>query len=153
YASLVRENAALKAQLAAVGAELDYARRGAETEALRSQLAAVGLELEVERRRNLALEALLDAGPSTRADARGPEVSSPVQNALPSVLFNALPKSGSTYCFEILRRAGGYYESSISVGLFPFDVISWRRYFAFAAGRHIAHHHLDASAVNLWLLR
>ena len=117
-----------------------------ELAALRSQLAGVGLELEVERRRNLALEALLDAGRTFDAPAT-------VRNAPPSVLFNALPKSSSTYCFEVLRRAGGYHESMISVGIFPCDVMSWRRYFAFTAGGHIAHHHLDASPVNLWLLR
>jgi hypothetical protein len=140
------ELAAVRGQLAAVGLELEAERRRnlpLEDAALRSQLAAVGLELEVERRRNLALEALLDAGPT-------PAI---VQNALPSVLFNALPKSASTYCFEVLRRAGGYHESMISVGIFPGDVMSWRRYFAFTAGGHIAHHHLDASPVNLWLLR
>lgn len=118
----------------------------ADGNALRAQLAAVSLELEVERRRNLALEALLDAG-------RCLDRHSPSPNRLPSVLFNALPKSASTWCFEVLRRAGGYHESMVSVGIFPSDIMSWRRYFAFAQGGHIAHHHLEASPTNLWLLR
>jgi hypothetical protein len=120
--------------------------RGPQIAILRKQLEAVGVELEIAQRRVLALEALVDGG--SAVDESAAEVTRP------SVLFNALPKSASSYCFEVLRRIGGLHDLGISVGLFPYDRIAWQRYVGFATrGGYIAHHHLDASAVNLWLLR
>ena len=120
--------------------------RGPESALLREGLDAVRVELEIAQRRVTALEALVDSSPAV--------LKSAAKATRPSILFNALPKSASSYCFEVLRRAGGLHDLGVSVGLFPFDRIAWQRYVCFARhGGFIAHHHIDASAVNLWLLR
>lgn len=120
--------------------------RGRQIALLRERLDAVRVELDVAQRRVAALEAMVDSSPAV--------LKFTAKATRPSILFNALPKSASSYCFEVLRRAGGLHDLGVSVGLFPFDRIAWQRYVCFARhGGCIAHHHIDASAVNLWLLR
>ena len=137
-------NGPLMDQLASIGRELEAAQTA--NGPLMDQLTSIGRELEIQRRQNLTLEAMLDNDLQT-------DNKNLNHTSLPSVLFNALPKSASTYCFEMLRQAGGYHETNVTVSLFPHDVLAWKRYFAFSAGGKIAHHHLEATPVNLWLLR
>jgi hypothetical protein len=93
------------------------------------------------------LEAAVDV------DHRAIETRLPASPASRSILFNALPKSASSYCFEILRRRMGLAEASISLGYFPIDMVALNRLKIFAEGGQIAHHHVDASDANLTLLR
>lgn len=120
----------------------------AELRVRNDQLRAFGEELRHERRLNLALQSKL---------ASGSDVAIPASDAIPqtrSIVFNALPKSASTYCYETLRRRYGLAETGITAGYFPHDMILWERYFRFvASGGCIAHHHIDASPANLFFLR
>lgn len=71
----------------------------------------------------------------------------------PSILFNAIPKSASSYCFEVIREALGLESKLISLDYFSRDTIVWKLLEAFIQGNRIAHHHINASVDNVQFLR
>lgn len=123
------------------------AARGNEA-TLHAQLVAVGKELEAARVRERQLEAQLGIGQEIeKRRASGTTVS------CPSILFNAVPKSASTYCYMMIMQGLNLVENTISVNYFPKDMIVWKRLTVFGSGSQIAHHHIDASPVNIWFLQ
>ena len=133
-------------QLRGVGEEL--ARERARSHAQADQLRSVGEELWQERQFNVALRAKIDSGADVSMVAAGKPAMQ-----VKSIVFNALPKSASTYCYEVLRRSCGLLESSITGGGFPYEAIMWERFFRFAGGGCIVHDHIDANPANLFFLR
>jgi len=116
--------------------------------ALHDQLVAVGKELQAARVRELQLEAQLGIGQEVNS-RRVAGTTAPCN----SILFNAVPKSASTYCYWTMMEALQLLENSISLGYFPKDMIVWKRLAMFGTGSQIAHHHIDASPVNVWFLK
>jgi hypothetical protein len=75
------------------------------------------------------------------------------QNSTPSLLVNALPKSASTYLSEVLERGLRAKRISLTVGVFPEDLILFSQIQTFTEGGQIARHHFPASETNLAYLR
>jgi len=123
------------------------AAHGDTISALGAQLANVGSELHALRQREAELEGQLGL-----AEIIKDKLSTGKAVEYPSIFFNSVPKSGSSYCYKTLKHALGLSENSLSVGYFPRDMLVWKRLVAFSAGNQIAHHHTDASPANCWLL-
>ena len=52
--------------------------------------------------------------------------------AVPGILLNTLPKSGSIYLVTALREGLALQQKNVSLGYFPIDLADWRT-------RHLAH--------------
>ncbi len=80
--------------------------------------------------------------------------SSPHSGArLPSVLFNALPKSASTYVTDMLVRGLAAKRVFLTVGIFPHDLVLFDRIQTFSGGAQVAQQHFGPSPPNLAYLR
>jgi hypothetical protein len=69
--------------------------------------------------------------------------------AVPGILLNTLPKSGSIYLVTALREGLALQQKSVSLGYFPIDLADWQGIRALRSGGMIAQTHLDASPANL----
>jgi hypothetical protein len=72
---------------------------------------------------------------------------------LPSLLFNAVLKSASSYITDMLLRGLNAKRCFITVGVFPGDLILFEKIQGFAAGGQVAQQHFPASPENLAYLR
>jgi hypothetical protein len=68
---------------------------------------------------------------------------------LPSVLFNALLKSASTYITDMLVRGLGAHRTFLTVGIFPGDLLLFTKIQSFARGGQVAQQHFPASPENI----
>jgi Sulfotransferase domain len=75
------------------------------------------------------------------------------RNATPSLLVNAVPKSASTYLAEVLEQGLGAKRISLTVGIFPGDLVLFSQVQTFAEGGQIARQHFPATDTNLAYLR
>lgn len=93
--------------------------------------------------------------PEDIATKRGPQLLDWLlaPNDHSSVFIAALPKSGGRFLRDTLLLGLGYTPKTCSCELFPGDVLNWQRLPDFSAGGYVAHHHIPASATNLWLLK
>lgn len=71
----------------------------------------------------------------------------------PSILFNAIPKSASSYITDMLVKGLRAHRIFISVGIFPNDLILFREIQTFAGGGQVAQQHLQPSRENVAYLR
>ena len=72
--------------------------------------------------------------------------------ALPPILFNTMPKSGSIFISRSLARALGIEETKIAVSLFPDDLVLRDRLDVLARGNMISQQHVPAREPNLRFL-
>jgi hypothetical protein len=82
----------------------------------------------------------------TQPPPRSPDVR-------PSLLFNAMLKSASSYITAMLVTGLRAQRTFVTVGVFPGDLILFDRIQAFAAGGQVAQGHFPASPENLAYLR
>jgi hypothetical protein len=75
------------------------------------------------------------------------------QSNCASILLNAIPKSASTFLFELLARGLHAKRIKLTIGIFPDDLILFPRIQTFAEGGQIARHHFPATTANLAYLR
>jgi hypothetical protein len=76
-----------------------------------------------------------------------------VSAVCPSILFNAIPKSASSYITDMLVKGLRARRIFISVGIFPNDLILFPQIQTFAGGGQVAQQHLQPSRENLAYLR
>jgi len=122
-------------------ASTDYANN------MHAQLVNVGKELIEARNYILKLETQLNYGKELSVDE-----TSEFDKTKPSILFNAIPKSASTYCYLTLMQGLELQDNMVTTAYFPKDMIVWKRLQRFASGGQIAHHHIDASPANVYFL-
>ncbi len=106
---------------------------------LKAELVDARAKLEEVHRRELDLEEKLKKAAPTRP--------------LPLIMLNTLPKSGSVFLLESLRRGLGIPAQKISMGYVPMDLADHRKLAEAADGNAVAHAHLDANPTNLRLLK
>jgi hypothetical protein len=75
-------------------------------------------------------------------------VAERLDDPIPGILFNTLPKSASVFILETLATTLKKPVVPISAGYFPRDQIDFRQFSALINSRGIAQSHLDASAFN-----
>jgi hypothetical protein len=142
---------AARAQLKATLAELaalkaEYRDRHTATvtqlEGTLAELAAIKVELEKARARATGLQGHFDQALTALTAAR-----------LPSICLAALPKTAGVYIYSTLLK-GLYFDSyALTNGVFPDDLIMWKRWTQFAEGNKAAHNHLEGSPANLWYIK
>ena len=64
-------------------------------------------------------------------------------NNLPSILFNAIPKSGGRYCIEALRKGLKLDFLNIATDFFPQGTIAPQLAKEFIGGGKVSHGHTD----------
>jgi hypothetical protein len=106
---------------------------------LKVQLADARARLEEALQREMVLEEKLKKAAPARP--------------LPFIMLNTLPKSGSVFLLESLRRGLGIPAQKISLGYVPMDLADYRKLAEAAEGNAVAQAHLDANPTNLRLLR
>jgi hypothetical protein len=88
-----------------------------------------------------------------RVDAVRAEAPARAAGAPPSVLFNAMLKSASSYITDMLVRGLDARRTFVTVGVFPGDLLLFDRIQSFAGGGQVAQQHFPASRENLAYLR
>ena len=106
------------------------------------------------------LEAAQERSEPRREAAPHESSANPASNApgragprLPSIFLAAIPKSAGSYINNTLLRGLHFDHYDLTINLFPYDLIVWDRWAAFCEGNKVAHHHIEASAPNLWYMR
>lgn len=75
------------------------------------------------------------------------------EKQLPSVLINAVPKTGGLYIYRTLAAGLNFTPFEICLNVFPGAALDHRRVSLFKLGNCICHHHLDPSDFNVWHLK
>lgn len=79
----------------------------------------------------------------------GAKVSDPVDNTGVGIMFNALPKSASEYCWHTLAANLGYGMVDVSGGIWPEKLASRNVLENISRSRLVGHDHLFANKFNL----
>ena len=83
----------------------------------------------------------------------GDHLNVETQNLIPFIFFNTIPKSGSVYIVNTLSMGLDVPIKTISLGYFPSDLVDIRALSMAAQGNSVCQSHVNASPINLRLLK